>query len=120
MALNILRSVVRNIGDRFFTIMCDECTDSSNGEQLVICLHWVDNCLEVHEDFIGLYFIPDITAGTILGVIKNTLSRLNLGFNHCRDVTSAMTEQVIMSGCKSGIAKSITDIESRALLWVQP
>ena len=63
--------------------MCDECTDSSNREQLVICLCWVNKCLEVNKDFIALYFIPDVTAGTILGIIKDTLSRLNLGFNRC-------------------------------------
>ena len=97
--------------DGFFTIMCDECT---NREQLVICLRWVDkSCLEVHEDFIGLYSIPDIAAGTILGVIKDTLSRLNLGFNRCRGQCYDGASN--MSGHKSGIAKSITDIESRAL-----
>ena len=72
--------------------MYDECTDSSNREQLVIYLHWVDNCLEVHEDLIGLYSIPDITAGIILGVIKDTISRTNLDVTrisrkHClRDI----------------------------------
>ena len=39
----------------FFSIMCDECTDSANKEQLVICLRWVDELMEVLEDFIGLY-----------------------------------------------------------------
>ena len=113
MVLNLLQNVVSKI-DGFFTIMCDECTDSSNREQLVICLRWVDkSCLEVHEDFIGLYSIPDIAAGTILGVIKDTLSRLNLGFNRCRGQCYDGASN--MSGHKSGIAKSITDIESRAL-----
>ena len=28
-----------------FTIMADECTDSANKEQLVICLRWVNHKL---------------------------------------------------------------------------
>ena len=35
--------------------MTDEVTDSSNKEQLVICLRWVDSELNAHEEFIGLY-----------------------------------------------------------------
>ena len=38
--------------------MSDECTDASNKEQLVICIHGISNSdLEVHEDVIGLYVI---------------------------------------------------------------
>lgn len=48
-----------------FLKSCDECTDTSNREKLVICLRQVDKHLEVQEDFIGLYTIPDITANTI-------------------------------------------------------
>ena len=38
----------------YFKIMADECADVTNEEQLVICLCWVDENLEVHEDFVGL------------------------------------------------------------------
>ena len=34
--------------------MADECADVTNEEQLVICLCWVDENLEAHEDFVGL------------------------------------------------------------------
>ena len=38
-----------------------ECTDASNKEQLVICIHWISNInLEVHEDVIGLHAIDNI------------------------------------------------------------
>ena len=50
-----------------FSLMADECVDVSNKEQLVICLRWVDHCLDVHEDFLGLYHIPDTSANTITG-----------------------------------------------------
>ena len=84
LALTILRHVGSNIQKGFFTIMCDECTDSSNKEQLVICLRWVDQHMDVHENFMGLYVIPNISADTIFGVVKDTLVRLNLGLSRCR------------------------------------
>lgn len=33
----------------FFTIMTDECVDSANNGQLVICFRYVDESLDVHE-----------------------------------------------------------------------
>ena len=42
------------------------CNDSSNREQFVICLGWVDSAsLSVNEDLIGLYKVGDITAATL-------------------------------------------------------
>ena len=40
-----------------------EVTDSSNREQFVICLRWVDEV--TNEDLIGLYQVDDITAATL-------------------------------------------------------
>ena len=54
MALKILQDIAKDINNSiFYTIMADEVTDASNHEQFVICLRWVDQFLEVHEDFIG-------------------------------------------------------------------
>ena len=64
--------------------MADECVDVSNKEQLVICLRWVDHCLEVHEDFLGLYHVPDISANAIAAAIKDCLVRMNLQVKRCR------------------------------------
>ena len=54
MALRILRELAANIQSTKFTIMVDETTDVSTTEQVVIVLRWVDQNLEVHEDFFGL------------------------------------------------------------------
>ena len=54
----ILKDIPDNIRKAsFFTLMADECTDSANQEQLVICFQHVDNnySFDVHEDFIGLF-----------------------------------------------------------------
>ena len=35
--------------------MADECTDVANKEQFNICIRWINQNLEGHEYFIGLY-----------------------------------------------------------------
>ena len=53
-------------------LMVDECVNMSNKEQVVSCLGHVSPDFKVQEDFVGLYSCPDITANTIVHVIKNT------------------------------------------------
>ena len=55
MALKILRDIVNSIKDSgYCSIMVDESSDTSNVQQFVIFIRWVDNMLEPHEEFIGL------------------------------------------------------------------
>ena len=55
MAQFIQRELAKEVSGRWFTIMVDETTELSNTEQMVFCLPYVDEKLEVHEEFIGLY-----------------------------------------------------------------
>ena len=81
--------------------------------QMVVVFRWVDDDLNVHEDFIGLYALPDITAATIVLTIQDTLTRLNLPLKkargQCYDGASTMR------GFKNGVAKQIQDTEPRAI-----
>ena len=84
--------------------MCDECMDASNKEQLDICIRWIRNSdFEVPEDVIGLYAVADISAATIIKVIKNALVRMNLGLSKCRGQCYNSANN--MSGPRSGVAK---------------
>ena len=58
--------------------MADEYTDVSNKEQLTICIRWIDKSLEVHQDFLGFFNIPDTGAATIVSVIKAVLLKLQI------------------------------------------
>ena len=79
MTFIILRDKVKNINDSiFYLIMADEVIDSSNKEQFVICFRWVDKSFDTHEDFIGIYKVDNIKAGTLVTVIKDVLIRLNI------------------------------------------
>ena len=49
--------------------MMDETTDISNCEQVVLCLRWVDDDFNVHEDLIGLYKVETISADNLVALI---------------------------------------------------
>ena len=113
MALGILPQVASNIShDCFFTIIADETTDQSNREQVVIVLH-VDDELNVHEEIIGSYLVPSIDAQTLIGVIKDTLLRMNITINNCRG--QCYNGASNMSGAENGVATNISKLEERAV-----
>ena len=107
LALQHLRTIASDIhNSRFFALESDEVTDSSNKEQVIICLRWVDEHIEAHE---GLHHVADITADTIVHVLKDTVLRMNLNMSSCRaqcyDGASNMKK----------VAREIKSIEPRAL-----
>ena len=59
----------------FVSVMADECVDCTNNEQLVICFRYVNDNMDVHKEFIGLYQCASITADAIVAVLKDTLLR---------------------------------------------
>ena len=77
MANFVIRDLVSEIRGGFFSIICDEYTDISNKEQLTICIRWVDEQLEAHEDFFGFNNRPDIGAETIVSAVKDVLPLAN-------------------------------------------
>ena len=64
--------------------MADEVTDSSNKEQFVVCLHWVDHDLITHEELVGLYAFDNITSETLVNSLKDVLLRMGLSVQNCR------------------------------------
>ena len=114
MTLKVLREVAACIHrSTFFTIMAVETTDASNREQVVICIRWVDNGLEAHEEFIGLHEVSKIDAATITSVIKDVLVRMNLSLNRCRG--QCYDGCSTMSGPRNGVATNIKKEEPRSL-----
>ena len=114
LALRILRDIGDSIRSTpYYSLMADEVTDSSNREQVVICLRWIDTNLEPQEDFIGLYKVESTAADVIVKVLKDTLLRFNLSINRCRG--QCYDGASSMSGRRSGTAVQITSEEPRAL-----
>ena len=79
MALQIVRQKAQSIGrSSCYSIMADECTDVANKEQFTICIRWVDDDLQDHEDFIGLYEVDDISADVLVDKIRDALVHMHI------------------------------------------
>lgn len=87
MALHILRHIADHLQKSpFLTIMIDETANVSNQEQVTIIMRSVDDDLEVYEE---LYQVTPIGAESLVAVITDTMTRLNLSKHHgqCCDTT---------------------------------
>ena len=79
MALQILWHVSTLVqASKYFALMADEVSDSANNEQFVICLRWVNDNLELNEDFIGLYHVESIQADVLVGCLQDCMLHLNI------------------------------------------
>ena len=59
--------MAENIQDaNLYSIMCDETTDVKSVSEFVLCLRWVDDELEAHDEFIGLKNMPNTDADSIV------------------------------------------------------
>lgn len=113
LGVRVLRELSSSLqSSPFLAIMVDETTDVANKEQAAIVIRWVES-FHVFEEFIGLYSIPSLEAKTIVAVIKDVLTRLNLDVRkvrgQCYDGAS------VMRGPRSGVATLISSIEPRAV-----
>ena len=101
MALTILRGIASRIRGKKYTIMVDETTHSSTKEQCVLVLRWVDDELEPHEDFIGLYDTPAVNATNIVNIIRDVLLQLNISLDDCRG--QCYNGASVMQGVRNGV-----------------
>ena len=61
----------------------------------------------------GLYMVPSIDADTLVTVIKDCLVRMNLSLTKCRGQFYDGASNML--GANKGVAKQLSDIESRAV-----
>ena len=80
-----------------------------------MCIRWVDNNLQPHEEFIGLYHIESTQSSTLVNTctIRDVLKRVDVSITklrgQCYDGASSM------SGHKSGVATVLQSEEPRAV-----
>lgn len=65
-------------------------------------VRWVDNELNAHEEFIGLYEVPNIESNSLVRVVKDCMLRLNISIGKMRGQCYDRASN--MSGCRSGVA----------------
>ena len=89
----------------------DEVTDSSNREQVAVCLRWID---EKFDDFIGLHKVESIGANVLVAALKDVLLRLNLSLANCRG--QCYDGAANMAGIRTGVATQISECEQRHIV----
>lgn len=113
MAVNVLREIATSIQKaKFFSLMADEVTDASNKEQVIVCFRTVDETFEPHEHFVGIHAVECIKADILVGVLKDTMLRMNLRMSDCRG--QCYDGAANMCGSKSGVAIQLRSEEPRA------
>ena len=114
MSLTVLRKLTTEFHSSvYFSLMADEVTDSSNREQVVVCLRRVDEDFEAHEEFMGLYKVDETSADTITTVLSDVLCRMNLSVFNCQGQCCDGASN--MSGVRHGVATQFLSEEPRAL-----
>ena len=83
-------------------------------EQMVlhVCLLYVDDSLEVHEERLRLYSLESTSADVFVTVIQDILLCMNLAISTCHGQCYNGSKN--MCGWWSGVATRITHLESRA------
>ena len=77
--------IINNIKvDKFFCLICDEGTDSSNKEFLSVVLRQVDDDFVVKEYFLGFYQLNNISSSHLASAIKDSLLRIEISLDNCR------------------------------------
>ena len=66
MGLQELQEISKDLQtSTFLTVMCEKATDASNKEQVTLIVRWITEELQVHEEFLSLYFVSSIDAETL-------------------------------------------------------
>ena len=106
MGLSVLRGLLSDIKTaHWFSLLADEATDTSNKEQLVICIRWVDEEFKIHEDPVELIDLPKTDSATITSALKDCLIGFSLSISQC--CGQAYDGASNMSGHLSGVAARI-------------
>ena len=95
-------------------MMVDESSHISNRERVVFCVHWVDEDLHSHDDFIGLYEMEKMDATMMVNVVRDIFLRLGLDKAKLRG--QRYDGCSTMMGKKKGVATLIKqDVQALAL-----
>ncbi|XP_041376606.1 zinc finger MYM-type protein 1-like [Gigantopelta aegis] len=105
MAHMVLRNICKNVG--LFAVIVDGTQDIQGVEQEAICVRYIDDAYDVHEDFIGVYSVSETTGASLSNMLQDALLRLNLPITHLRAQTydGASNMSGKYQGCQALIKK---------------
>ena len=82
----ITETIIKRVNDaQYFSILCDEASDTSNKEQLPFCLRYVDKKGEICEDFLKFVQCKSgLTGKDLFKEVVDTLNELGFDLKNCR------------------------------------
>lgn len=104
----ILRRILASVHkSHSFAVIVDGTQDINRTEQESICIRYVDEDLQPHEEFVGFYAVEGTKGSMLAACIKDCLIRLQLSLENLRgqtyDGASNMSGQY--NGCQAIIAR---------------
>ena len=100
---------------KHFAVLADEAVDSSNWEQLVIVLRYVDDEEEIREDFLGFVQCEDTTGKTLADKIVQSLPDWGLEVENSRG--QGYDGAANMTGKNKGVKSRILERNGKALFF---
>ena len=92
--LIIILQKINSSNPCWFAIICDVTTDVACKEQYNLSIRYVGDDYVIHEDFVGVFNLPNTSDKTLSQVLKYMLVLCNLPISMCRgyayDGTAAM------------------------------
>ena len=114
MAKMVQRQLVEELKkSKWFSIIADGTTDVAGTEQICVCYRHVNDQMEAHELFLGLYAAPDSTAATLANVLLDATQRLMGGINDLRGMCFDGASN--MSGHISGVQARLASMQPKAI-----
>ena len=68
---------------KWYSLIIDETTDLSKTEQTVLCLHHVDDDLNIHEELKGLHSLDSTSHEVLVSTNQDVLRHMDLTINNC-------------------------------------
>lgn len=104
---SVIRSIIESVKHSgIFAIVADGTQDITSNEQLSVCIRYVDEQLQVHENFVGFHEHDTVTTGrAIAAAIKDIILRLGLDATNIRAQTydGAANMDGAYNGCQAVI-----------------
>ena len=105
----VTETTIKGINDaQYFSILCDEASDTSNKEQLFFCLRYVDKKGEIYEDFLKLVHCKSgLTDKDLFKGVVDTLNEPRRDLKICQrqGYDGAWAESGVVNGLSALILK---------------
>jgi hypothetical protein len=88
--------------------MVDETADCSRHEQLVMCLRFCDNRLDIHEVITGFHELEHQDSATLFSITADILIRFNMDMKHYREICTDGAANV--AGSMNGLQAKIREL----------